>query len=148
MHLFKNKSYLSKCHTIKNKTSTIINHQISPTKKITPAQFPSISQDSPVFPTEKTRHPLCFPHFFGFWLVGFAALPLRSALPIPSRLIRARSLPRWFQWPRVAQTNLRRLTTASEVSTMPLRSWKVRAVGGWLVANKNGLFFLGGGVEK
>ena len=84
MYLFKNKSYLSKCHTIKNKTSTIINHQISPTKKITPVQFPSISEDSPVFPTEKTRHPLCFPHFFRV-LVGWfrgAAAPLRASDPI------------------------------------------------------------------
>lgn len=84
--------------------------------------------------------------FSGFWLVGFAALPLRSALPIPSRLIRARSLPRWFQWPRVAQTNLRHLTTASEVSTVPLRSWKVRVwlvVGWWLT--KTGWFFGGRG---
>ena len=57
---------------IKNKTSTIINHQISPTKKITPAQFPSISQDSPVLPTEKNPAPVVFSSFFpGFgWLVS------------------------------------------------------------------------------
>ena len=70
-----------------NQKQNINHHQPSNftnKKKFTPAQFPSISQDSPVFPTEKTRHTLCFPHFFRV-LVGWfrgAAAPLRASDPI------------------------------------------------------------------
>lgn len=81
MYPFKNKSYLSKSKTKHQPSSAIKFHQ---QKKSHPPNFHPFPKIPLFFQRKKTRHPLCFPHFFRV-LVGWfrgAAAPLRASEPI------------------------------------------------------------------